>query len=369
MQKEKGKRQRLRIRGWCLSVFLFPFSFFLVFCGAPGDPTPPRPPVPVAVSDLAARQSGESVVLTFTLPVRTTEGEILAEPPDVEIFRGFAGTKIEHVYTIPGALVETYLGEGRMRFVDPLKPADLARGTVFYRVRTRASPRRASADSNEAAVRVLPVPERIRAVRARVTESAVELEWDAPAESPAGYRVYRGELEPGAALPAELSPAALKSPLALLGPAAAPAFRDTSFEFGRAYVYVVRSVAQAGPDSAESADSEPVVVTPRDTFAPAPPENLVAVYVPPSEGAPAEIELSWSIGAESDLAGYRVYRVAGAGTPPELLNRELLRLPTFRDTSIAGGERYRYTVTAVDRAGNESPHSAPATADVPPANR
>jgi hypothetical protein len=40
------------------------------------------------------------------------------------------------------------------------------------------------------------------------------------------------------------------------------------------------------------------------------------------------------------------------------LTTELLPAPVYRDISVQAGHRYWYTVTAVDRAGNES---APAT--------
>src|SRR5580693_6095088 len=87
-------------------------------CGAPGVPTPPKPVVPKPVNDLAARQQGASVVLTFTLPKESTEGDTLTEPPAIEIFRGerVAGNAgkltTRLVYTVPSALVDTYLENG-----------------------------------------------------------------------------------------------------------------------------------------------------------------------------------------------------------------------------------------------------------------
>src|SRR6266849_10100490 len=182
-------------------IFYFLFSVFgcccwLVGCGTPGEPTPNRPQVPEAVTDLAARQTGDAVALTFTLPAKSLEGRPLAEPPAVEIYRGFlaAGATRERLstpltYTIPSALVDTYLAEGRLRFLDPLKPEELAQragGQMIYMVRTRASKRRASADSNLAALPVYPAPRPIDDVRAVVTETAVELAWSAPQRTTGG---------------------------------------------------------------------------------------------------------------------------------------------------------------------------------------
>jgi len=98
---------------------------------------------------------------------------------------------------------------------------------------------------------------------------------------------------------------------------------------------------------------------------PAAPANLVVVLVPATSESPAAIELSWSISPETDVAGYHVYRSEQEGPPGERLNPELLLVPAFRDTSVMEGHRYYYTVAAVDRAGNESPRSAPVTVEVP----
>src|SRR5215469_8480238 len=74
----------------CLAVLTLPFfiSFFLSGCGAPGDPVPPAPTVPAAVSDLVAHQAGDGVELVFSLPAKSVAGEKLGAAPAVEIDRG-----------------------------------------------------------------------------------------------------------------------------------------------------------------------------------------------------------------------------------------------------------------------------------------
>src|SRR5882724_8396408 len=73
-----------------LTIFhiLLSILFFSSSCGAPGDPRPPAPPVPAAIADLSARQDGDGVQLTFTLPSKSISGERLASSPAVEILRG-----------------------------------------------------------------------------------------------------------------------------------------------------------------------------------------------------------------------------------------------------------------------------------------
>ena len=368
------------------NLFDFRVSFFsfilLAGCAVPGEPTPPSPPIPVAVSDLSAHQQGDGVQLTFTLPDRATSGDHLAAPPSVEILRGSVNShgspekkSFRLVYTIPGALVHTYATADRLQFTDPLSPQETVtqpNSSLAYRVRTRVSRKRASDDSNTAIAHLFPVPKRIASLDARVTESSINLMWPVPQDtsagtplqSVAGYRVYRGEIDPASAQAAtgDVSQAKWISPLLLLSPAPSNSYRDTLFDFGKTYLYVVRSVVIADAEALESDDSVPAIVTPRDIFPPAAPQNLIADVVTPPSGSP-EVDLSWSINLETDLAGYHVFRSEQQGTRGQLLTPDLLPTPAYRDMSVQPGNRYWYTVTAIDRAGNESlPSSSAAVA-------
>lgn len=358
--------------------------FTLAGCGAPGEPVPPSPPIPVAVTDLTARQSGDGVELTFTLPTKTVAGDRLTSQPAIEILRGGAisnGTPDKNsfrvVYTVPGALVANYVFEGHVKFVDPVAPSETAAhpgGTLFYVVRTRAAKKRSSADSNIVPVKMFSVAEPIGQIQTRVTETSIELNWPAPTRTSggqsllqlSGYHVYRGELDPASAAAAstDLSKARWKTPLLLLASPTENSYNDVSFEFGKTYLYVVRSVVIADGNPLESSDSTPAIVTPRDTFPPAAPQNFVAAVVPGSAPGSAVVDLSWGINLETDLAGYRVYRSEQQGTRGELVTPQLLLAPAYRDTSVVPGHRYWYTVTALDRASNESASSTAVAVDV-----
>jgi predicted phage tail protein len=137
------------------------------------------------------------------------------------------------------------------------------------------------------------------------------------------------------------------------------------FEFGTPYVITVRSVAQYGSESVESADSTPALITPRDIFPPATPTGLEIAVIPASPQVRAYVELSWAISTEEDLAGYFVYRSDREDTPGDRINADVLPSPAFRDISVQPGKRYYYRVSALDRAGNESPMSSAVAADVP----
>jgi hypothetical protein len=387
MENRKGTRTYFKKRpASFFPIFHFLFSIFLISagCGAPGEPVAPTPVVPLAVKDLEARQAGNGVELSFTLPLNSISGEKLAAPPAVEILRGAIkpdgsadAKSFRVVYTIPGAMVESYRADSRVRFIDPIAPEETKMhpgGAVAYLVRTRASQKRASGDSNAVVLRVFPVPPAIASVEARVTEAGVELSWPAPAGAAGGeaaptitgYRIYRSEMQPSpiASAAQGLAPGKPESRATLLGSSETTSYRDASIVFDHTYTYTVRTVAQVEGNEVESSDSQPVTVTPRDIFPPAVPQGLVAAVLPGAAAGTVVVELSWSINVETDLGGYRVYRSEQEGTRGQVVTADLLPTPAVRDTSVEPGHRYWYTVTAVDRAGNESAPCAPVVVEV-----
>ncbi len=377
-------------------VLLILFSAFALVsggCASPGEPLERRPPVPTAVSDLAAHQSGNNVILTFTLPTETTQHLALARLPEIEIYRDFIpvnpaapptapsgklpAASPTLILTIPSAMVGQYAVQYHVRYEDALKPEDFAQNAelqAVYMVRTRASEKRASADSNFATLPIFPAALPIADAQARVTHAAIILDWTPPqktlagsAAPLAGYRIYRGEADSSVAMSAGEA-LKLKSPLASIGDAGSSAntFSDYNFEFGKSYVYSVRSLVQYSGATVESDDSNRVVVAPRDTFPPAAPQGLIVTAVPAEGETPAHLELSWAINSETDIAGYNVYRSEQEGTPGTRLNTEVLLTPAFRDMNAVPGRLYFYSVTAVDRTGNESAASAAVSGSVPP---
>ena len=353
-------------------------------CGAPGEPTPPSPPVPQAVLDLSAKQLGDGVLLVFTMPGKGTLGERLPQVPGFEVLRGTQrgdGTPDARTFrvvdTVPGALVSRYQQRGQVQFVDPVSPSDpqLRSGRpLIYTVRTFVSAKHPSLNSQDVALRLYPVAEAIGSLDALVTEQGIQLKWPAPARTSSGealagvkeYHVYRGELNgtPGAIPAAQSAQTLWKSPLQQLGTSGTNEYLDSGFDYGRTYAYLVRSATDSPAGPLESSDSPQAVVTPKDTFPPAAPEDVVATIQPGPGRGSLLVELSWSINLEPDLAGYRVYRSEEENGRGSLLTANLLPSPAYRDTSVQTGQHYWYTVTAVDQAGNESPRSQPVAVDV-----
>jgi predicted phage tail protein len=349
----------------------------------------PSPPVAVAITDLVARQAGNGVQLTFTMPVRSVTGERLATSPAIEILRGSSrpdgapDIKTLHVVdTIPASLVSKYIVGEKFQFTDPVSPVEIRsqettaiRSSSIYAVRTRLTQKRSSANSNVVSLKLVSVTEPIASIQIHITELAVELTWppvnrafadDTVGVTPDHYNIYRAELNDTDAEIAkrDISELNLNASLHLLGSMPDPSFSDKTFEFGKTYVYIVRSVVVVDGKELESSDSAPAIVSPKDTFPPATPQSVSAAVLPGETEGSFVVDLSWSINTEADFAGYRLYRSEQEGTLGEAITPDLLPTPSYRDTSLQPPHRYWYSVAAVDRAGNESPPSSPVAADI-----
>ena len=152
---------------------------------------------------------------------------------------------------------------------------------------------RASDDSNVVTMRIYPaararprdVKDHGHGIRHRdFVDRAFSAANAAPVHS---YRVYREEIEPVSADPRQTFRKAGNeiARSTLLGATAATHYQDSQFEFGRTYVYSVRSVAQYGSDAVESGQPESslATVSRRATFFPRP---LPQAWKPPSSLQP-----------------------------------------------------------------------------------
>src|ERR1700722_11275760 len=128
METGKGEGRRSLRPGGNLTappIFHFLFSMFLAVlaaagCAAPSEPTARHAPTPTAVIDLAAVQQGHRVILSLTLPKKTTDSKPLSADLSIEIYRQTipAGAKPSNApavfsprdlaVTIPSAMVSHY---------------------------------------------------------------------------------------------------------------------------------------------------------------------------------------------------------------------------------------------------------------------
>jgi hypothetical protein len=236
----------------------------------------------------------------------------------------------------------------------------------IYTIRGLAASGRPGQPSPRVTIPLVPPPAPPTAPKASFTETAVVVEWGAPAAGPTApaptYNVYRTGGTPAAAAtqkpPAKPDPSAKPAPPvkpdAPLNPSplAATRLELPGGDLGSEQCFTVRSVEVVQNVALESDASPAACVTPRDVFPPAAPQGPGLLLL---DGA---IELVWDANSEADLAGYTVLRADAPGDTLRPLTPSPIRETTFRDTTVRPGGHYFYAIVAVDRAGNASAPSA-----------
>jgi len=144
-------------------------------------------------------------------------------------------------------------------------------------------------------------------------------------------------------------------------------FTDPSIEWEKTYEYhanIATVIARPSQPEAqvEGEDTPDVRVFTHDIYPPAVPSGLQAVFSGP--GQLPFIDLIWAPVTDLDFAGYNVYRHE-PGSPPEKINTEPLKTPTYRDAAVSSGKTYSYSVSSVDSRANESVRSEEASERVP----
>jgi hypothetical protein len=296
----------------------------LAGCGYVGDPLPPALNIPMAVADVRAVERGGDIIVEFSRPLLSTEKLPFKEPPKVEVFAG----------PIP----DPFSAESWAATAKPVEekfPAGTWVGQkIAIAVRSTGPSGRLSAWSNFTPLTVIPpIP----------TPAGWSLEG-----VPQGVKVVG---PPGAAKLRVFRQTEADTEPRFLSAAPGRDWTDSSAEFGKKYSYRIQVLAAAGEGEAESEISGEQSITYEDKFAPAPVAGLTAI---PGVNS---VELAWDRGTEADLKGYQVYRAA-ENAPFEKLG-EVQPNPSFRDTGATPGKKYRYRVTALDQAGNESTPSEP----------
>jgi hypothetical protein len=332
-------------------------------CAAPAAPQPPSLKLPNPVADLTAIRTGDEVRLHWTMPRRTTDRVLLRGAQQAHICRRIGAGSSDVVADQAFGL------DAPADFIDHL-PAAATSGParpMTYTVEL-LNPKGANAGpSNPALTAAGAAPLPVEALSARAVPEGVLLQWT-PAAETAVIRIHRTLLE---------EPDSPKPPSTRPDPSASEQILEvTGIDRGRAidrdaalnhtYRYSAERVEQFTLESKRfellSTTSQTITVNARDIFPPAVPVDLQAVAYPEGRA----IDLSWAPNTERDLAGYIVYRRDTASSAPAVrVSSPKAVAPSFRDASALPGHKYAYSVSAIDRDGNESPRSAETEESLP----
>jgi hypothetical protein len=345
----------------------------LAGCAQTGPPLPPSLELPKPPADLRASRKGNHITLTWSEPTLTTDRQsvryigptLVCSSREAEFTT--CGTPVAMLPPPPQvAQKATTTGPAPQTYAVTLPDApqvDDPSAEITYAVEVLNRNARGAGLSNRVhvpAVATLPPPADLSA---ELTGEGVVLTWTTAAEpqnTPSiqhRYRIYRRDESSGKNTVAGEVP---------LGEPVSTHFTDGSFAWEKTYFYHVTAVSIVKrPDSevqVEGDDTLPVRVVAHDVFPPVVPTGLQAAYS--GEGQKPFIDLVWAPVTNADLAGYNIYR-SEANEAAIKLNSDLVKSPSYRDSEVASGKTFTYSVSAVDVRGNESKRSEPASEPVP----
>lgn len=347
----------------------------LAGCASPGAPQPPSLQLPKPVEDLTATRKGNSVLLTWTPPTQTTDGENIRHAGPTEICRSTDSILMvkcgQPVGTLNDAQVEHWT-RGSMvarRDYNDTLPESLIQqnptGFATYAMEDLNNRGKSGGLSNQVKVPLAPTLTAPSDVQANVTPEGVQLAW-AQSGSPAAnsslsylYRVFRQNQTD------EKSPEMIVGEVPLAE--GQTSFLDRNIEWEKDYSYRIAPITRVQRPGSETIevegdDSPQATVLTHDIFPPAVPAGLQAVFS--GAGQKPFVDLTWAPNLEPDLAGYNIYRHEQGGEPARV-NADLVKTPSFRDGGVELGHRYLYAVSAVDARGNESARSEETSEQLP----
>lgn len=318
-------------------------------------------------ADLSAIQRGGRILLSWPAPSLTSKENDRNYIARADIFRlrerrdqepvlevDDFEEKAQVVGFLDRSQIEAQVKQlGRLEFTDVINLTDirdLANTRLRYAVRYANKRDQAALFSNSVAIEPVPgiaLPPGGLTV-ADQKQDTIILSWSAPeanvdGSQPAtvvGYNLYRRNAKKATAgEPLNSEPIPTNT------------FTDTKFQYGVDYIYLVRALSQGASGLIESADSQPLRITPKDTFEPSTPEPVTIA------SANGVISLFWPSAPERDVVGYNVYRATSADAPADQwikLTPQPITPVTFRDDRVQIDQTYFYRVTAIDRFDNES---------------
>jgi hypothetical protein len=344
-------------------TILLILAFCLAGCGRKGPLHLEPVPQPVKVRDLAVRQIGSSVRLQWTMPERLSDdkteldlkrlGSVIVRmsdkplPPERLADKAFILARVKAEELQP-------VGEKVFRATCDIKTKWLTNHPLYFAVQYEWG-RRRSPLSVVATLNALNPPAPIRDLRATREGKTIVLRWTPPlpatgpanpqsesfagTKEPAGFDIYRS-----------ITGSEKEKEMRLLNDKPVTAAFYVDHDLGQDGEYHYQVTVHVS-NAVESAFSNDVAIAFTDTFPPDTPRGLVVF------SGRDHLLLSWEKVADSDLAGYRIYRQGPRDTDFQML-ADVQTENVFRDTQVAKGKSYQYQVTAVDKKKNESPPSA-----------
>jgi hypothetical protein len=360
-------------------------AFTIIGCASPGPPHAPSLRLPQPVRDLSATRVGNTVELHFTAPSTSTD----KLPLHGATVAGQFCRQLPHqpCIAVPSSRTSVAMANAndtrnQVTWIDTLPPS-LTQGSpqlLAYRVEFFSAANRSAGLSAPAFTATGPAPSSVENLYANGSRLGIILQWD-PSPTPGEVVLRRDDLAPPKPKhPEHPSPSphaehnsspgtmwlqtgdsnsANPQQARTLDTAALP---DTPYRYSAQR----RTTLQLASHSIElrSDLSTPLDFTLLKLYSPPTPTGLTAAGFFSGTPQTFAVDLVWQpideAGLITPLAGYNLYRepldaAASSTAPRTQLNTTPIPQPSFHDTTANPATLYRYSVTAVDTKGNESP--------------
>jgi hypothetical protein len=371
-------RHSSRIRSPHLGYLALSAALILSGCASPGPPHAPSLQLPQPVRDLTAIRIGNSVELHFTAPANSTDKLALRGPT----LSGQLCRQLPHQPCLPASprtslpITNSHDVSNLVTWTDTL-PTSLTEGTpqlLTYHVEFFSPANRSAGPSNQAVTASGQAPAPVENLQAQGTRLGILLQWT---PSPGAIVLNRKDLS--TTKPKHTSRSSSPPSTVWLQTNDSKDIQgqtlDTSALPDTPYHYTAerRLTLHFGPQTIEirSLPSPIISFILKQIYPPPTPTGLTAAAY--STGTPPTfaIDLIWQpvneTGLITPLAGYNLYRetlnAAGNSTSKtQRINTLPIQQPAFHDPTANPATTYRYSVTAIDTKGNQSP---PTTGVVP----
>jgi hypothetical protein len=364
-------------------------------CASPGPPHAPSLHLPQPVRDLSATRIGNTVELHFTAPSTSTD----KLPLHGATVSGQFCRQLPHqpCVAVPSSKASVAMANANgthdiVTWTDTL-PSNLTAGQpqlLAYRVEFFSAANRSAGLSAPAFTATGPAPAPVENLHADGSRLGIILQWN-PSASPGEVALHRDDLAP--AKPKHPKPSttpthaehktsstsstnivwlqtndSTSQQARTLDTSALP---DTPYRYSaqrRITVHLANHSIELRSDL-----SAPIDFTLLQVYPPPAPTGLTAAGYVSGSTQTFAVDLVWQpideAGLITPLAGYNLYRepldarvapgaIAQPTAPRTRLNTSPILQPAFHDTTAHPATLYRYSVTAVDARGNESPATA-----------
>lgn len=377
-RKARGTRCRLEMMlrstqhdGPLLAGILFGLGAAgLAGCASPAAPKPPSLHLPAIPKDLAVVRHGDEVDVSFTPPSKTTDGLLLRGPVlQGEIcIRSDVSAKCVAL-PLSASQRDIHISRDRantlpvnwdLRLPEPLRSGPVAAAALEVEILSTTG--KAAGWSAPVWFATGAAPQAVADLQAIGTRQGTLLRWQ-PVHEAGEVLLQKAQPKVGSQRKTSRDTEETTTLQADPGNSSASETLDPSMQAGVPVRYTAfrRRNVQIGGHSLElrSASSAPATFTWRDVYPPKAPTDLKAVGYQDTAGAGFAIDLIWEPVEDARVTGYLVTRTVegqkgDVAASPVLLTHKAVVAPAFQDTTAKPGASYRYAVTAVDAAGNQS---------------